>query len=373
MIKTRSALSVVMDNIDVSVLIIDIDNNDILFSNNYFNKLFGNIVGKKCWEVISNKNHGPCKSCNKDLLVKRFSEKESKNKTLVWEFFNTSLNIWFEVRDRLINWADNKVAKLQIAVDITERKQIESKLNSYKLHLEDLVKEKTKELAYRNTELSIEIYERKRNEMALKEAETELTWLTSEIHNSIKNKLESAKFFIQQGKSLIRRSPGKAIDCINKVEKLYSFINSVTRNILFVTHHRHCDSKTLYKEIDLRARLTLTNSYISYTIDKENIRDSDILRPSSVQYILEVISELFNNIAKHSRATHTNITMKNDYNYIVLVVEDNGIGFSYEKQKHKEDAYGIEIIEQLSKNYNGTVDFTTSEGNGVIVTIIIDK
>ncbi|MHC1729114.1 MAG: PAS domain S-box protein [Syntrophobacteraceae bacterium] len=52
--------------------------------------------------------------------------------------------------------------------DITERRRVEEELSSYHDHLEDLIKERTAELARANEQLTLEIEERKRAEEALK-------------------------------------------------------------------------------------------------------------------------------------------------------------------------------------------------------------
>lgn len=63
------------------------------------------------------------------------------------------------------------IGVIGIGRDITERKRVEAELNGYRNHLEDLVRERTKELIKTNERLLREILEKEKVERALKEAE----------------------------------------------------------------------------------------------------------------------------------------------------------------------------------------------------------
>jgi len=73
-------------------------------------------------------------------------------------------------------YTDNAGNKFIVGVirDITDRKEAERELREYRDHLEDLVKERTAELALANERLHREIEERMRAEQALRESERDL-------------------------------------------------------------------------------------------------------------------------------------------------------------------------------------------------------
>jgi two-component system sensor histidine kinase AtoS len=45
-----------------------------------------------------------------------------------WEFQNTVNGRWYDIRDRVIQWVDGTLVRMEIATDITERKEIEETL-----------------------------------------------------------------------------------------------------------------------------------------------------------------------------------------------------------------------------------------------------
>jgi PAS domain S-box-containing protein len=72
------------------------------------------------------------------------------------------------------NQAGDPVGNIVILRDVSDRKASEKVLKEYQDHLEDLVEERTAELAATNQQLELEIDERKRAEAALRKREVEL-------------------------------------------------------------------------------------------------------------------------------------------------------------------------------------------------------
>jgi PAS domain S-box-containing protein len=74
-----------------------------------------------------------------------------------------------------------------VMLDITERKRAERELSRYRDHLEDLVRERTVELAITNERLTREIEERKRAEQALKDASEKLKFFAYSVAHDLKS------------------------------------------------------------------------------------------------------------------------------------------------------------------------------------------
>ncbi|NSW84709.1 MAG: PAS domain S-box protein [Syntrophobacteraceae bacterium] len=71
--------------------------------------------------------------------------------------------------------------------DISERKRVEGELETYRRHLEELVMERTNELAWANRQLTHEIEERTRAEKALKEASQKLKFFAYSVAHDLKS------------------------------------------------------------------------------------------------------------------------------------------------------------------------------------------
>ncbi len=115
----------VLDSLDAAVYVADMDTYEILFGNKYLRSLFGEVVGKTCWQVLQSRESGPCEFCNNKKLLTAKGEPAGVQAR---EHYNPVGGLWFEIRDRAIRWVDGRTVRLEIAMDITERKQVEIKL-----------------------------------------------------------------------------------------------------------------------------------------------------------------------------------------------------------------------------------------------------
>lgn len=129
---------------DLSAFAIDLGNDIVYISdiNNYklyyLNKSGMEALGcadesdwfeKPCYKVLQNLDE-PCSFCtNKYLVLDKF---------YTWEFFNPVSQCHYSIRDKLINLEGN-LARLEIALDVTERALVEKKLREKLLEEETLV------------------------------------------------------------------------------------------------------------------------------------------------------------------------------------------------------------------------------------------
>jgi PAS domain-containing protein len=119
---SQQILQTVLDSLDAVVYVTDIQTYELLFLNKYARKIFGDNVGKICWQVLQTDQHGPCAFCTNDQLI---SEDGEIKGMYAWEFQNTKNKRWYDIRDRAIRWSDGRLARLEIATDFTERKLAE--------------------------------------------------------------------------------------------------------------------------------------------------------------------------------------------------------------------------------------------------------
>ncbi|MCP4750641.1 MAG: PAS domain-containing sensor histidine kinase, partial [Proteobacteria bacterium] len=110
----------VMDSLDFPVHVSDMNTHEVLFINKSAQKLWGNIVGRPCWESIHAGQTGPCAFCVSTDLV---DEDEPPAGVHVWEYQNTRNHQWYECRSRTIRWIDGRLVRMDTANDVTEKKR----------------------------------------------------------------------------------------------------------------------------------------------------------------------------------------------------------------------------------------------------------
>ncbi len=121
----HSRLITVMNSIDAIVYVADMETHELLFINEYVKGFYGDILGKKCWQTLQQGQDGPCAFCTNDKLIGPDGEPAG---VYQWEFCDRVNGRWYDRRDRAIRWLDGKLKRMEIATDITERKQAEENL-----------------------------------------------------------------------------------------------------------------------------------------------------------------------------------------------------------------------------------------------------
>ena len=144
LIESHERFLTVLDSIDADVYVADLETYEILFMNEHMKECFGtDLVGEICWDVYRNET-GPCSHCTNDKLL---DEDGQPAGVYVWECQNPITKKWYTNFDRAIKWDDERYVRLQVATDITERKETEQSLREAHDKLESRVHARTAELA----------------------------------------------------------------------------------------------------------------------------------------------------------------------------------------------------------------------------------
>lgn len=149
----KHQLESVLNKIDSSIYIADMESYEILYMNTYMKKVYGaDLTGRVCWASIHENQDGPCEFCTNDKLT---DEAGNPREPYIWEFYNDGLDQWYEVSNLAIPWTDGRLVRLEIAKDITRRKRDEKKQHDITLTLEEKVRARTAELEDMNATLRI--------------------------------------------------------------------------------------------------------------------------------------------------------------------------------------------------------------------------
>ena len=214
-----------------------------------------------------------------------------------------------------------------------------------------------------------ELLARVNTHMNMVRLQKEILQIAMRIHNSLKNKLESIRNFLLL--SIRNREDGeKQLENLETACKLIDHCSNESKNILFVLTNKECRIREIIQEIELQAELAFPGNRISYTIRKDKLPEEKILNPEIIQNLLDLYTEILNNIVKHSKATQVDIDLLFEDNQLILRVKDNGIGFDYKFEKEKKGSYGLNLLEELSENLGGGLSIKSRPGGGTQIEII---
>ncbi|RJO65000.1 MAG: response regulator [Myxococcales bacterium] len=123
--RSREKLFTVLDSLDAAVYVTDLVTHEILFANKYLWDDQGNVIGKKCWEVMHATEPGPCVFCRRKTFV---DEHDVPTGVHEWEYQDPDSGRWQAIRAQAIQWYDGRTVQLKIAVDITGQKNAEKQI-----------------------------------------------------------------------------------------------------------------------------------------------------------------------------------------------------------------------------------------------------
>jgi PAS domain S-box-containing protein len=125
--QEQEKFTTVLDSLDALVYVADMQTYEVLFANRYARELTGHrLIGETCWQTIQGET-GPCEFCTNAKLVNAEGQPWGVYR---WERLNEKLGRWFYLQDRAVSWTNGHLVRLEIAMDITERKQTEMALQN---------------------------------------------------------------------------------------------------------------------------------------------------------------------------------------------------------------------------------------------------
>jgi two-component system, OmpR family, phosphate regulon sensor histidine kinase PhoR len=114
-------LTTIFDSLNALVYVSDLETYRILYMNSFGTALFGEEwEGKTCYELLQGFS-SPCGYC----ADTQFVENGKPLSPHLYEHKNNLTGRWYQCIDRAIKWTDGRLVKLEVAIDITERKGME--------------------------------------------------------------------------------------------------------------------------------------------------------------------------------------------------------------------------------------------------------
>jgi signal transduction histidine kinase/ActR/RegA family two-component response regulator/CHASE3 domain sensor protein len=124
--QAHERILTILDSIDSTVYVADMDTYEILFMNKRMITDFGgDKTGDICYSAFR-ENSEPCECCTNNQLINKDGKPAGVR---IWDDKNPVTGKYYINYDRAIEWTDGHLVRMQIATDITELKRMETQLN----------------------------------------------------------------------------------------------------------------------------------------------------------------------------------------------------------------------------------------------------
>ncbi len=337
--QSEERMRIALDNVDACVYIADMKTHEVLYINAYARQRVGDSVGKPCWQVMQGGMTGPCPFCTNDKLLLPNGKPAPVHH---WEFQNTITGRWYDCRDKAIPWLDGRLVRMEIATDITERREREQEL----------------------ADLSAKLQALSRRLQATREEETRriAVWLHDEIGQMLTRARMDA-MLIEDG--VTDRHPA-TLDSLSSLKLTLDNIVNAVRNISTELRPAILDDFGLAAAIEWSIREDEKRLQIPITINARDLPDN--LDPDIAIGFYRMARECMTNIARHAGATSASVQLTADAATLTMTIRDNGRGMSQDADRHPL-SFGLAQLRERAEALNGSVHIESRPDQGVTVHI----
>jgi signal transduction histidine kinase len=194
--------------------------------------------------------------------------------------------------------------------------------------------------------------------------ETERRRIARELHDGVGQKLASLKL----------NWSGLAGDQFNKESEIYTSLNNIIDDT--ASEVRNISHQMLPKELEQFGLVSAIEGLLQASFGKTAIKVTfeHFGITSRFSYAIElaifrILQELITNILKHAKATEVKVELLKRRERVLLIVEDNGQGFNFKKEK--SDGIGLMNIESRVESVNGLLNYESEKNIGTVVTVNI--
>ena len=105
-----------------------------------------------------------------------------------------------------------------------------------------------------------------------------------------------------------------------------------------------------------------------------NVEDVSCENDTILLIIYRIVQECLNNIEKHASATEINFNAKHNKNKYMIIIQDNGKGFTQKDIDEKRNHFGITLMKERINILKGVLNIFSNElGTRVEIEIPIEK
>jgi PAS domain S-box-containing protein len=96
------------------------------------------------------------------------------------------------------------------------------------------------------------------------------------------------------------------------------------------------------------------------------------LSPDAETALYRIAQEALTNVAKHSKATSVGVILERNADHVMLIIEDNGVGFDAALAGHMAQGFGLVGMQERAGIVGATLEIESSVGKGTTVFVRMD-
>ncbi|MFV0328078.1 MAG: ATP-binding protein [Bacteroides xylanisolvens] len=345
--QSQRTMQKVLDNINANIFVSDYDTLKVIFANKPFREEAGEVpANAECWRMLNAGLENGCKHCPKPKLL---DANRKFTGVHFWEDYNPVTKRWYTIQSMAIKWLDGRWAIMELATDITTRKQVELELIQAKEKAEESDRLKSAFLANMSHEIRTPL--------------NAIVGFSSLLAETDEAELRHVYMsLVQENNELLLNLISDILD-ISKIEA--GMIDLVMGRVDVPQLCREVIATFSHKKRDSAVELRFDENSPQIVIDADKNR------------IVQVLSNFLTNALKFTAKGSITLSYTlEDENQIRFCVTDTGKGIPDEQKYEifnrfvKLDSFvqgaglGLSICQSLVKRMGGTIGVESREGEG---------
>ena len=345
--QSQRTMQKVLDNINANIFVSDYDTLKVIFANKPFREEAGEVPeNAECWRMLNAGLENGCKHCPKPKLL---DANRKFTGVHFWEDYNPVTKRWYTIQSMAIKWLDGRWAIMELATDITTRKQVELELIQAKEKAEESDRLKSAFLANMSHEIR-----------------TPLNAIVG-FSNMLPHTEDPVE--MREYADIIETNTDLLLQLINDILDL-SKIEAGT----FDFYPSSIDVNQTMEEIEQSMRLRLKNSDVTLAFTER--------LPGCLFYIdknrlIQLLANFVNNAIKFTQTGTICMGYRmTDTDTIYFYVSDTGCGMSNEQCEHVFERFvkynpfiqgtglGLSICRTIVERLGGKIGVDSEEGKG---------
>lgn len=264
----------------------------------------------------------------------------------------------------------------KIARDLTREKKMQEELRRQYDELETIVAGRTAELAEANGALKDQMKQRRKIEeerFALLQRivttqEDERRRIARDMHDSLGQQLTALRLKLASLTDDDHPGDERLRANIERLQQLGAKVDAEVNFLVWELRPTVLDDLGLVAAIENYALEWSKHYGVAIEVHTARFRNQR-LQSEVETNLYRIVQEALNNVHKHAQATNVNIVVESRKQEIVLVVEDDGVGFDADAERVRESGRGLGLVgmRERAAIIGGKVEIESVPGNGTAV------
>ena len=345
--QSQRTMQKVLDNINANIFVSDYDTLKVIFANKPFREEAGEVPeNAECWRMLNAGLENGCKHCPKPKLL---DANRKFTGVHFWEDYNPVTKRWYTIQSMAIKWLDGRWAIMELATDITTRKQVELELIQAKEKAEESDRLKSAFLANMSHEIRTPL-----------NAIVGFSNMLPEVDD--REEMREYTDIIETNTNLLLQLINDILD-MSKIEAgTFDFCPALI------------DVNQTMEEIEQSMQLRLKNDAVTFTFCE---RLPECMLYIDKNRLMQLLSNFIVNAIKFTKSGSIRMGYRmKDINTIYFYVSDTGCGMSPEQCRHVFERFvkynpfiqgtglGLSICHMIVEHLKGEIGVNSEEGKG---------